>query len=148
MRDDELIDAVAAGLRAYATAPLSTCKVHAWDQTGYEGTAGHVVVRIASGSQTHIALGDTYQSLEDTVAFEIIGILPEADTAVNRRNMVLLREQIVDWLRDNRVLTAGGHDTLTNAESSIDWTYGTSAEGDKLRRYCTVAVTYSKQPDA
>ena len=148
MNDYELIEAVAAGLRAYATAPLSACEVHEWDQPGYENTTGLVVVRIAEGAQEHIAIGDTSESLQDDIALEIVGMMPEADTQANRRSMVTLREQLVDWLRDNRTLSAGGELTTTNAQEPIRWSYGTTGEGDKVRRICVVRTVYAKTPDA
>ena len=147
MRDDELVEALAAKLRAYATAPLADLEVHEWPQVGYEDADGSVTVAVEDGSQEHIALGDTAQSLEDAITLSVTGIVPHADTQAVRRDLVLLREQILDVLRQNRTLTAGGEDATTNAREKITWTYGLAAEGEKMLRACMVSVTYRKTPD-
>lgn len=145
MTDDELTEALAAKLRAYATAPLADAEVHEWDQVGYEGTSGAVVVRPGMGSQQHIAIGE---QLMDTLPLEIVGYIEHADTQANRRFVATMREQILKVLRSNRTLTAGGENARTNAAVPITWEYGVAAEGEKIYRYCTVAVTYEKVPDA
>ena len=148
MTDTELIEALAAKLRAYATAPLASLEVHEWEQAGLENTTGSVVVDIDQGSQSHIALGDDPESMEDAIALSITGIVPHADSQANRRNVVTLREQIVAVLRQNRALTAGGENATTNAREPIGWSYLLAAEGERSKRACVVTVTYRKTPDA
>jgi hypothetical protein len=144
MIDYELIEALAAKLREYTTAPLSTCEVHEWDQIGLEGANGGVVVSCAEGGQGHIAIGE---HLMDRCPLIIHGEIVHADTQASRRNISLLRSQIVSVLRSNRTLTAGGENARTNAAERITWRYGVFADPHVVR-WCEVYVTYEYEPDA
>lgn len=145
MTDSELVEALAAALRAYATAPLSDCEVHEWAQLGMEDADGSVVVNVEEGEQEAIAIGE---QLQDALTISITGTLAHADTQASRRNIVTLREQIVSVLRQNRTLTAGGENARTNGRLPIRWTYPNDAEGERWKRHCVVMVTYEKTPDA
>ena len=144
MTDDELVLALAAKVRAVSTAPLGNLEVHAWEMVGSEDPDGSVVVQVAAGIQEHIAIGE---QLMDSVDLQIEARIPLAETAASRSKIAAVRKQIVDLLRGNRTLTAGGEDARTNSASAIRWEYGVDSEGDRLKRYCMVAVTYVKKPD-
>lgn len=146
MIDYELIEALAAAFRAYATSPLSTCEVHEWDQIGYEGAAGSVVIQPGDGSERHMYIGDE-GSLRDYCPLIIYGYLPHADTQTSRRNISLLRSQLCYVLRQNRTLTGGDSNALCNSREPITWGYGQLSEG-RAMRFCRVVVTYEIEPDA
>jgi hypothetical protein len=148
MKDTELGEALGAALAAYATDPLAACEVHLGDQPGFEKPQGSVVVGLNSGSQRHIAIGDDETALEDAISFHLIAVIPWADTIANYRNILLLGEQIVTVLRQQRTLTAGGENARTNAQEPIEWDYGLTADGDKQFRFVTVDAVYRKTPDA
>ena len=144
MTDDELGGALVAKLVKYTTAPVSTCEVHGWDRIGLEGARGGVVVSCAEGGQGHIAVGE---QLMDRCPLVIRGEIVHADTQASRRNISLLRSQIVSVLRSNRTLTAGGENARTNAAERITWRYGVVADPHVVR-WCEVYVTYEYTPDA
>ena len=144
MTDTELVEALAAKIRAVSVAPLGDLEVHEWDQVGSEDPDGSVVVRVGVGTQVHIALGE---QLMDNIRLEIVALIPHGDSQANRREVASVRKQIVDLLRGNRKLSVGGETAQTNARENITWEYGTDGEGEKLRRYCLVSVTYEKVPD-
>lgn len=144
MTDTELIEAVATALRSYATSPLADCEVHCWDQIGYEDADGSVVVAFGACSSDALYIGPQYM---DNVALDITGYIGHADTETNRRNCETLRTQIVNVLRLNPQISAGGEIAETNAREPITWEYGFVGEGANAMRYCSVRVTYHKTPD-
>ncbi len=151
MTDTELCEAIATGLRAYSTAPLSDVEVHCWSQLGYENPTGYVLVgpdtgeEVSQGIGPHTAAGYV---LADDLRVGIRAVLVFADTAANRQKVESLCTQIRYWLRSNRQLAAGGQ-TAQHA-GKVTWTYGFEGEVGKPghKRVCEVNVTYRKPVEA
>jgi hypothetical protein len=138
------MEAVAVALRGATASVLADCEVHVDDQIGLEATAGSVVIVNPETAQSHIAIGE---QLEDAVQLEIIGTLAFADTQASRQNIKTLCRGIVNILRDNRRISAGGELARTNAQEPLRWRCGFVGEGDDLKRQCRVYVTYHITPD-
>jgi hypothetical protein len=149
--DTELCEAIATGLRAYATAPLADMEVHCWSQLGYEGESGYVVVapvegaEVSQGIGSHTAAG---YNLVDDLRVGIRAVIVFAETAANRQSIETVCQQIRYWLRANRQVTAGAQTTQRNTD--VSWTYGTLGEdaSDDSKRTCEVQVTYRKPVEA
>lgn len=148
MTDEQLIDAVAAALRAYSTTPLGDCEIHAEDQLAYEGTSGALRITMEEVEQAHIAIGDQPQSMMDHVPLLLEAWIEHADTATNRSKIHLLCRQMLSCLRSNRQITAGGELATSNARESIRYQVGHDSEGTHRQRWCKVLVIYDKTPPA
>lgn len=148
MTTTELIEALATALRAYATAPLSDCEVHAFTQLGYEDTDGAVTIEVDSITQEHIAIGDDPQCISERAEMTILGIVPWADTAANYQKIDNLQRQIVHVLRLNRQVTgAGGDSATTNARQPITARFGYYGRERTTHRTCSVSVSYDYTPE-
>ncbi len=151
MTDTALCEAIATGLRAYSTSPLSTMEVHCWSQLGYEDPNGYVVVapvgfeEVSQGIGNHTQAGYT---LADDLRVGIRAVIVFADTEANRQKVETLCTQIRYWLRSNRQVTAGGQ--TTQRATNVTGTYGTMGEAGSPghKRYCEVNVTYRKPTEA
>lgn len=148
MTDTELVEALATVLRAYATAPLADMEVHVNDQYAYEDTDGAVVIALLGGEQRHIAIGDAVASMMDTVRLSVTAYKPYANTSAARTAIDTVGRQILDVLRQNRAISAGGEYATTNARVPITWEYGYMGDQGAQYRTVTVTVAYEKSPEA
>lgn len=151
MTDTELCEAIASGLRGYATAPLANLEVHCWSQLGYEDPNGYVIVAPMSGQELSQGIGSHTQAgftLVDNLRVGIRAVITFADTAANRQSIETLCTQLRYWLRSNRQLTSGAQTTQRGTD--VSWTYGTMGEAGSPghKRYCEVQVTYRKPTEA
>jgi hypothetical protein len=151
MTDTQLCEAIASGLRAYTTSPLSGLEVHVWSQLGYEDPNGYVLVAPISGEEVSQGIGSHTAAgyvLTDDLRVGIRAVITFADTEANRQSVETLCTQIRYWLRSNRQLTAGSQ--KTQRATNVTYTYGTMGEAGSPghKRYCEVNVTYRKPTEA
>jgi len=151
MTDTQLCEAIATGLRAYSTSPLSAMEVHCWSQLGYEDPNGYVIVAPINGEEITQAIGNHTQAgytLCDDLRVGIRAVITFADTAANRQSIETVCSQLRYWLRSNRQVTVSGE--TTQRATNVTWTYGTMGEAGSPghKRYCEVNVTYRKPTEA
>jgi len=137
MTETDLIEGVAALLRAYSNEPLASMEVHTQPQIGYEDADGFVEVSFSAGSEVFEAIGN---QAADEVTLRIYAQFPFADTVVNRQKLETLCAQIRYELRTNRGLTTSSGTATRNQQ--IRWNYGFASDGADARRQCEVFVTY------
>jgi hypothetical protein len=139
MTETDLIEGLATLFRANVNEPLASCEVHTWPQIDYEGAAGYVELSFVSGREVFEAIGN---QAADEVSLRIYAELKFADTEANRQSIETLCAQIRFILRtaaNRRMSTDSGLATLNR---DIRWEYGFNADGQVIKRYCTIWVTY------
>lgn len=151
MTDTQLCEAIATGLRNYATAPLANMEVHCWSQIGYEESDGYVVVAPVSGQEVSQGIGSHTAAgfvLVDDLRVGIRAVITFAETAANRQAIERVCQQIRYWLRANRHLTVDGE--TTQRAMDVEWSYGSIGDvaSPDLKRFCEVQITYRKPTEA
>lgn len=146
MTELELLDAVRTGLEALSAPPLSTFEVYLFDQEG-KLPDERIILNISGGEEQGLGIagGGNYGGrFKLLVEVEMRAEFPFADTDANRDKMLTAIEQLRQFVRSNRRISAGGdtsyYASVTGAETGF---YEDPAPDDAkfvARRYRTAIV--------
>ena len=147
MTDNELLEALAAKFRAYATSPLADMEIHTEDQDAYSEPDGFVAVGWEwGGSMDWRGIGNTTVARDDKINITIRAATRRtANTDANRETVKTACQQIRDVIVDNLQISAGG-DTARSA-GGVRWEYKRAEEGQNRYWVADIYVTYRIPPE-